>query len=721
MQIISSEIYSRSELKVEKTCELDSFSAEFINVLFGKRTIKDFNTYFLISSLKKLQSESLHKVVAERWNAIQYYYLNDLEKALEYENLALKYAREMQLPNWIVQDILIDLRNLYTFEAQAKNQYIFKSAAQEELDIEESALFYPLLDRYEKSLYEEIAQQTKKSSTQSPYSVILGNNINQYGDYISNIYIMAVFNGSLTQLLRTIDRMKDVAFHLCQLYDDWEFRVLLLKMAITKGNKSEIKGIISLFNDVYGKMNAEDSKRIYEFVKGNPIKYQCNITQMLAFQHLGYYFHDDYYSKIWGELFEIVNIWIDSDDRFVGLGDYFFDAISENLLRLSNDQIVDEIIIKVFNHKLMRFYDKALEVISRINLSLISVENFAKLIYTIIELIEDDTVRGNCHKIENAIITVGKHHSELTTELSKSVKQFMPGFYENRYSLEIKIGSQDESKAFIKRYLSDINSRNKTQGENGVYSGYMDNPYKTIEKIILFDEVKLEQELINDIISACVDTLYARNQTFESKSSAINLITFIRLTAKETQFDFNNLINKFIQDEQLVIKGSEKMFLDKTTRTTLYFNFIMMKLVFNKIEVDEVLELLSSYTDLEIFERIEALKTIISIFENGKSNSIDGNILLLILQFTLGSTNDNNHDVRYFATKALLYFVSNANKGPIMKKLLSIMDYDSVFIKSQILNSSESLKMIDEDSFAFIREKAVVDNHFVIRQRSAML
>lgn len=720
-QIILNEIYSRSDLKVEKPCELDSYSAEFLNILFGKKTIKEFNTLLLISLLKKLQSESLNKVVAERWNAIQYYYMNDLEKALEYENLALKSARKLQLPNWVVQDILIDLRNLYTLEAQAKNQYIFNSTAQEELDREESALFYPLLDRYEKSLYKEITSQTEKSSMRSPYSVKFGNSINQYGDYISNIYIMAVFNGSLTQLLRTIDRMKDVAFHLCQQYNDWEFRVLLLRMAITKGNKREIKGIIALFNDVYGKMNAEDAKRIYEFVKGNPIKYQRNITQMLAFQYLGYYFHDDYYSKIWGELLDIINNWIDSEDRFVELEDYLFDAVSENLLRLSSDHIIDEIIIKVFDHNLKRFYDKALEVISRIDMSLISKENFTKIIYKIIKLIEDETVRDSCHKIENAIICVGKQSSELTSELTKAVKIFMPRFYENRYSLETKVGAQDESSAFIKNYLGEIKNRNKTQGENGVYSGYMDNPYKTIERIIKFNAVKLEQEMVSDIISACVDSLYAANQTFESKANAINLITFIRLTSKDTNFSFNSLINKLIEDEQIIFKGSEKLFLDKTTRTTLHFNFIMMKLVFNKIEVDEVLELLSSYTDLEIFEKIEALKTIISIFENGKSDLIDGNVLLLILQFTLGSTNDSNHDVRYFATKAILHFISNANKGPIMKKLVSIMDYDSVFIKGQILNSSEKLKMIDEDSFAFIREKALIDNHFVIRQRAALL
>ncbi len=720
-KIISNEIFIRSDNKVEKTSDLDAYSSEFLNVLFGKKTIKEFNTYFLLTALKNMQSENLHKVVVERWNAIQHYWMNDLKKAIEYENQALNLARELQLPNWLVQDILIDLRNLYTFEAQAKNQYVFSSTAQTELDSEKSALFYPLLDRYERSLYEEIINQFEKSSMRSPYSVTFGSSINQYGDYISNIYIMAVFNGSLTQLVRTMDRIKDVAFHLCHQYSDWEFRVLLLRMALIKGNKKEIKGIIDLFNDVYGKMNGEDAQKIYESVKSNPIQYQRNIAQVLAFQCLGYYFHDNFYTKVWDEIFEIINNWIVSEDRLVAIGDYFFDAINENLLRLDNNQVVDSILLKVFDQKLLRFYDKSLEIISRIDFDLINKENIIRINNQLIDLIKDETVRGGLHKLETTIISVRKQNPELSSELNSTVMRLMYVFYENLYSLETKTGTESESKVHINKYINMIKDRNKTQGNNGLYSGFMDNPYKTIERIIIADDVNMEQEMVSFIISACKDTLYAENQTLDAKVHAINLITFLCLVSDDTAFDFNSLINQLIEDKEIIFSGKDNMFIDKTSKATLIFNFIMMKLAFHKIEVEETLDLLSSYTDLETFEKIEALKTIILIFEYGKSDKIDEKVLLLILQFTVGTTNDSNHDVRYFATKALLYFVTENNKGPIMKKLLSIMDYDSVFIKSQIMNFSEKLKVLDEESFAFIKEKALVDNHFVIRQRALSL
>ncbi|WP_243299314.1 hypothetical protein [Bacillus litorisediminis] len=719
-KLITNEIFSRSNREEENTSDLDTYSAQFLSILFGYKTISEFNTYFLLSSLEVLQSQSLHKVVKERWKAIQYYFMNDLVRAIEYEKMALDIARDLQVPNWLIQDILIDLRNLYIFEGQEKNRYVYSSTAQEELDSEKSTLFYPLLDRYEKALYEEIINQVEKSSMRSPYSVTWGNSINQYGDYISNIYIMAVFNGSLTHLLRTIDRIKDVAFHLCNQYSDWEFRILLLKTAISKGNKKEIKGLTDLFNDVYGKMNAEDSKKIYEFAKSKPIKYQMNIAQLLAFQHLGYFFSEDYYSEVWKEIMKIIDDWIDSEDRIVALGDFIFDAIKDNLFRLDNNLVVTKILMKVFDRGLRRFYDKVLQVVIRIDFDALNEENLTTIINQIEILIEDETARKNCNKLESAIISVRKKNLELSKELNKTVMRVMPEFYNNLYSLETQIESQVESEMQINKFIAKIKDRNETQGKNGKYTGYMDNPYKTIERIIVINKVKISEEMVDSIVSVCKDTLYAKNQTLNAKVQAINLITFLRLVSEEKLYDFKQLINQIKKNEELILSGSEIM-LDKTSKSTLHFNFMMMKLVFNSVELEEIVELLSSYTELETFEKLEALKTIVSMFEHGKTDNIDKKIILLILQFALGLSNDKNHDVRYFATTALLHILSENIKGPFIKRILSLMDYDSIFIKNQIMNYSEKLKAIDNEAFSFIKEKALVDNHFVIRQRALTL
>lgn len=718
--IITNEIFSKSGRKVENTCSLDNYSTDFLKVLFGQKSIKEFNTYFLLSELENLQSENLHKVVKERWMAIQHYWMNDLGKAINHEKEALKLARELHLPNWLIQDILIDLRNIYNIEAQKNNQYLLiNNLAQKELDNEKTALFYPLLDRYDNSLYGEIMKQLEKFSTKSPYTTILGSSIDLYGDYISNIYVIAIFNGSLTHLIRTINRLKDVAFILCDQYSDWEFRILLLKTALYIGDKKEIEGLIDLFNDVYGKMNSNDSKEIYEFCKSNPIKYKKSVAQLLAFQYLGYYFSDDYYSQVWNEIIQIFNEWIDSEDRVTVLGDYIFDAIKDNLLRLDNNLVVKDILMKVFDNKLIRFYDKVLGVIYSIDLDMLSEENLKSIVNQIQILIKNKTIRENCHNLKKVIIEVRKQNLEFAEELDNVVMKNMPEFYKDIYLLETETMSQLESEEYISKFIAEIKKRNETQGKNGKYTGYMDNPYKTIENIIKFNNVKVGKELVESIMFICKETLYEEKQTLSAKVEAVNLIIFLRLISSDELFDFKQFINQIKEDENIIICGQEMIFIDKTTKSTLQFDFMMMKLVFNSIGLDEIVELFSSYNELETFEKLEALKTIVSMLEHGVADKVDEKIMLLILQFTLGLSYDKNHNVRYFAIKALLYIINEENKVPIIKRIVEIADYDSVYIKNLIMNFSDKLKKIDSEAYNFIIEKALVDNHYVIRKRAS--
>ncbi|NMB96217.1 MAG: hypothetical protein GYA02_06350, partial [Clostridiaceae bacterium] len=714
-KIISEEIFGNFNYKTGNTSSLDEYGSVFFNVVLNKRSIKDANVNLLLSSLKEIQSESLHNVVVERWNAIQSYYLNEVGKAIEYEKKALDKARELQLPNWLIQDILIDLKNLYFLDDQQKNRMSINNPAQKELDSEKNSLFYPLLDRYSKYLYKEIIDEAEKLLKKSPYSVTYGNNIDKYSNYLSNIYAVSVFNGSLTHLLKTIEHIKNIAFQLCQQYDDWDFRVLLIKMVLVEGNKREIKEISYLFNDVYGKMNDKDARSIYERVSGIPIDYKRKINQLLAFQYLGYYFDDYFYKIVWEEISSIVNDWINDEDRVVLLGDYIFDALIENLMRVDNNSLITNVLIKVFEKRLKRFYDKALKMFSTMDIKKIRKEIIERVTEILTILIKDKEGRSNCRELPFTLIYIRKQtQEELSKGLDEVIKEFMPEFFKNQYLFEIKSNSREDSEAYIKKCVNQINRRNETQGKNGCYVAYGDDPYKTIENIIYISKADLGKDLTEQIIQACTNTLYSGTQLLSEKVKAINLITFMRL-ASESLFDYDSLVNKLIKDEEKIISDMEDLDFEKTSRLTITFNFAMMKVAFNKIQTEEMLSLFSSYINIKTFEKVEALKTIVSMFEHNKDKQIEEKILLIILHFVLESSHDSNHDVRYFATKAMILLLSSNNKEPVIKRLLSLMDYDSAYIKRLILKNLEKIKPIDMGAYEFIKEKANVDTHFVIR------
>lgn len=711
---ITEELFNRSHAKIENTSDLDTYCLEFLKVLFGKKTIKDINTSLFLLALDEMQSTELHSVVVERWKAIQYYWMDNLEKAIESENKALKLARELQLPNWLIQDILIDLRTLYFYKGYGENVIFHKSAAQVELDDQTSLAFYPFLDRYDKSLYEGILNEEQKNSKQSPYTITWGNNIDRLGGYISNAYIMAFFNGSLTHILRTFDKIKDVAFSLCSQYDDWEFRITLLKMAIIKGDRREVESLIDLYNDVYGKMNAADAKNIYRFLKGTPICYQKDKARLHAFQHLGYYFSDEDYLEVEDEVYKIINDWVESDKRLFMLKDYVFGALKANTYRLNN-QIIIEIILRIFEKELSTYYDDVLDVIGALDYKRISDDKIKNVIERINLLIVNEDTRKSCYKLGNAIILLRKKIGDKSVILEKSVMEYMGDAYKEKYSLEILVDSQEKSKEYIKKYITSIRERNNTQGKGGKYTGYANNPYDTIINIIHLNDVVLDNKLINSIVGACKDTLYAKTQLLSAKVEAIKLIIFLGMTAQEAHYDLAPLVLNIIKDEETIFMGEDEMFLEKTSKKTLFFNFIMMKIVYNISMFDEVVELLGSHSALEEYEKLEALKTIISAFDK-KSASGEGNeITFVIFQFALQLSYDKNHDIRYYAVKALLHLINDKTKKAVMRRISEVMDFDSVYIKNMILSNLESLKDFDLAIYEFIKQKANVDNHYVIR------
>ena len=111
-------------------------------------------------------------------------------------------------------------------------------------------LYYPILDRLHESLNENYIKGLYKKKTDSPYSVTLGNNLDQYGEMLASFFIVSMYNGSLTHILLIYEKTRDFVFYLCCKYDDWNFRLNLYKLAIFAGNEKEIKGIQNSYPEI---------------------------------------------------------------------------------------------------------------------------------------------------------------------------------------------------------------------------------------------------------------------------------------------------------------------------------------------------------------------------------------------------------------------------------------------------------------------------------------
>jgi len=94
----------------------------------------------------------------KRWNAIRFELSGDYEKALEAEKEALALAKSANLPHWIINDILIDCRNIENEVHSQKREWVTDSDFQKELKNLETIVYLPVLDRYLTDIYDALAK-----------------------------------------------------------------------------------------------------------------------------------------------------------------------------------------------------------------------------------------------------------------------------------------------------------------------------------------------------------------------------------------------------------------------------------------------------------------------------------------------------------------------------------------------------------------------------------
>lgn len=165
-----------------------------------------------------------------------------------------------------------------------------------------------------------------KKKTESPYSVTIGNNLDQYGEMLASSLIVSMYNGSLTHLLLIYEKIRNFVFYLSCKYDDWNLRLNLYKLAIFAGKEKEIKGIQDSYPEVLNNLTADEAASIMDFCRNHPIKYKRLSSQLLAFGSVGYFLDDkcyDFYEKyIVGE----IKSWLSSDTSVISIGQNIFNS-----------------------------------------------------------------------------------------------------------------------------------------------------------------------------------------------------------------------------------------------------------------------------------------------------------------------------------------------------------------------------------------------------------
>lgn len=700
--------------ETEKTSEFDDWGIQFLPILFEGKSIKHFNTAMYLDALKAQQDDDHYQIVHVRWQAIQAYFAGDIEKCVEHLETALNLAKETNQPTWVIKDILVDLRNQHWTRCTARNEYS-DTPAQKELTESSEELYYPILDRIHESLHEKYIEGLYKKKTGSPYSVTIGNNLDQYGEMLASSLIVSMYNGSLTHILLIYEKIRDFVFYLSCKYDDWNFRLTLYKLAIYAGKEKEIKGIQDSYPEILNNLTADEAASIMDFCLNHPIKHKRLSSQLLAFGAVGYFLDDKCYNAYEKNIVGEIKSWLNRDFSVVAIGQDIFKCLSGVAYRMSQDMLSEICCQFIDRHYCCWYIDMFKFIDNRINLRKMSNDSAKALIEHINCVLDSETEREQINYYPAFLCTLRKQNRTLTEEMDRKIAEHLSSYYGGAYKLETTEDENQDMPVFVKEYVGRIRKSNETQGKDGVYFGHGTREIATVRSILLGKELTCDADTIDMLISAVADTLLISKEGISTKLDAIALLICIVVKYPEGYTRNQEVYEKLFEQQKTIEVADNSIISSNIDSISLKIGLQLLYTAMGKDVYAEILELIP-YIRGDVATTIAVTHLIAEYLENSDNVMFPSKVEAIILQNILQWLHSEYADIRWNATRILLTMSRNPENSRIVNhQLMNLIDSNSVYIKNLIMRHLHKMNWITDVTKEYIISKCRHDANFVVR------
>lgn len=623
-------------------------------------------------------------------------------------------ARELKQPSWVINDILIDLRNQQIVLDTINNRFSMPTA-QQELSNSEEEIYYPLIDRVHESLYQKIAENAYKQKLTSPYSVTLGTDYTQYGNWIASSLIIAMHNGSLTHILLTYDKVRDFVFILSCKYNDWRLRRNLLQLAVFDGKRKEVEGLQRTYPALLARMTAEDADAIMEFCNNQPLAYRRFESQLLGFGAVSYFLSDKAYSEYETIIVKGIHSFVNSEKPVLSIGADIFKCLDDAAYRMKQESLVD-ICCLFMEHNFRRWYGEMFTLIAnRIDLGKLEDDSAKKLLSHIIDLIQEEKDRDQIKNFPRFLYVLRKQNRQLTNKLDSLVAEYFPTFYSGEYRLETMELEDCHMADFVRQYAEQIKQNNDRQGKNGTYYGHAFRNAATIRSIFVCREDRWNSQLMDDVIVAASETLLHSKESIRTKLDSISLLICIIIKFPE-DYKRNAGIYNSLYEQQESITASENSFVEANIDSVALQ--VCLNLLFTAMGIDTyttLLELLPLAQN-DVATSISIATIIDEYLEVANTITLTGRVETLVLQNVLGWLHSEHLDLRCIATRILLALARNQeNKSIVDRQLVNMIDGDCVYIKNLIMRRINKSKGVSDSVKEYIMNKCKSDPNYVVR------
>lgn len=274
--------------------------------------------------------------LSKRWDALNLCFIGKFEEALKFEEEALDLARKSNMPEWIINDILIDCRNLENDVNHLQRRFVYGNH-QQELDASSSFIYLPVSDRFLQYAYKGAIQEEIKINSQSDRTTTFGTNLAEIINNIENYLFSAILYGSYTHIVMSRQALAQVLYQYGKLYNNGNFIYLSLSLYLLSGDTKNFKQIlIKEWDTVYSTItaHANDLWKLTDNINLN----SKDSSKQVFLENLGTYLSDDVFLKAEIYLYEF------SDNIHWGNAENYFDCLKNISPRLNHSKLITAIL-----------------------------------------------------------------------------------------------------------------------------------------------------------------------------------------------------------------------------------------------------------------------------------------------------------------------------------------------------------------------------------------
>ena len=634
----------------------------------------------------------------KRWEAIKYESSGQPQKALEAELLALEYAKKANLPQWIINDILIDCRNIETDINNLNHDGTYLTEAQKELDKSETIVYMPVLDRYLENVYESILKEDIKINTAKVGTKFYGNSLSAVLTDIENYFFSALLYGSYSHLYLSRKTLSNILYKYAELSGDSSLFMAAIKLRVLYGSEKEFQLLVQKkWDDVYSCItsNAND---LWELSKKAPISFRDTMMQsVLSF--LGLYFTDN--------IFREAETYLDtfSSKVYWGNSEYYFDCILKNISRINQKRVV-EMLVGIIKERRFNLGDKLSNILLRINLSTVDCTLQNLLCDALVEQINYIVCNNGSPQL---IAALENQNEEVFSVLSSVPENGLVGVEKTLYDINKNNGDWNK---MLAQEIVVARQQFEKNNNTSAYSEFFEQPYAMISKIVREHYAfEMNETIVSKFFPLCID-VFRSNVVGQIKEKCINCLCDVLIFGKKFNlFATENLINSISEIDvskcrfiRFISQGAEKIF---------SYRVLLLKVIIDIANNEELLELCIGYNNRNVQERLAIIECIeqLLIHKKDQKEKIDTAILAVILQ----CVDDKYYMVRNHACDCLVNLLSTPSRDIAEQKLYEAVLDTSHYVRNHILFLCKNEDFPDLEISEKIIEILKKDANFAIR------